>query len=211
LINILPIAILILNWKFHEKRTKKHHNITLGIILFWIIISFISTYFVLSDYDQIKELLDGKDTLIKQNKKLTGKIEIYQKDLNEKDRKIKELEKNAKKLKRGITLAYDFKGTKRTTTRPGHISLNFGIEVKIFKKINELEKQKNYPELRNICEQQITKTPEWLTPYLYLGLAYANMNNKEKAIEMFEYVLRNAPDDPAYSQANDFLEKLKNQ
>ena len=158
---------------------------------------------------KVSELIDGKDTLLQQNQELKSEIGRYQTDLNEKEKTIQELEKQAKKAMRGISSTYDFNGAKRITTRPGHISLEVGPEVEIFKKINELEKQRNYPELKNICEQQIIKTPEWLTPYLYLGLAYANMDNKEKAIEMFEYVLNNAPDDPAYAQAKEFLKKLK--
>jgi tetratricopeptide (TPR) repeat protein len=158
---------------------------------------------------KVSELIDGKDTLLQQNQELKSEIGRYQTDLNEKEKTIQELEKQAKKAMRGISSTYDFNGAKRITTRPGHISLEVGPEVEIFKKINELEKQRNYPELKNICEQQIIKTPEWLTPYLYLGLAYANMDNKEKAIEMFEYVLSNAPDDPAYAQAKEFLKKLK--
>jgi tetratricopeptide (TPR) repeat protein len=158
---------------------------------------------------KVSELIDGKDTLLQQNQELKSEIGRYQTDLNEKEKTIQELEKQAKKAMRGISSTYDFNGAKRITTRPGHISLEVGPEVEIFKKINELEKQRNYPELKNICEQQIIKTPEWFTPYLYLGLAYANMDNKEKAIEMFEYVLSNAPDDPAYAQAKEFLKKLK--
>jgi tetratricopeptide (TPR) repeat protein len=158
---------------------------------------------------KVSELIDGKDTLLQQNQELKSEIGRYQTDLNEKEKTIQELEKQAKKAMRGISSTYDFNGAKRITTRPGHISLEVGPEVEIFNKINELEKQRNYPELKNICEQQIIKTPEWLTPYLYLGLAYANMDNKEKAIEMFEYVLNNAPDDPAYAQAKEFLKKLK--
>lgn len=155
------------------------------------------------------ELIEGKNKLIQQNQELKIEIGKYQIDLNEKEKTIKDLEKQAKKAARGISSTYDFNGAKRTTTRPGHISLNGGPEIEIFKEIVELEKQKNFPKLKDVCEQQIKKTPEWITPYLYLGVAYANMNNKTKAIEMFEYVDRNAPDDPVYSQAKEFLKKLK--
>jgi tetratricopeptide (TPR) repeat protein len=158
---------------------------------------------------KVSELIDGKNTLLQQNQELKSEIGRYQIDLNEKEKTIQELEKQVKKTSRGISSTYDFNGAKRITTRPGHISLEVGPEVEIFNKINELEKQRNYPELKYICEQQIIKTPEWLTPYLYLGLAFANMDNKEKAIEMFEYVLSNAPNDPAYAQAEEFLKKLK--
>lgn len=208
---ILAVAILILDLKFHDKRTKKHHKITRGIIMFWCIGSIAAIYFVWTDSAQIKELVEGKNTLIKQNTELTGKIENYQKDLNEKDRKIKELEEKAKKAERGITLTYDFNGARRKTTKPGYISLSLGPEVEIFKKMQEFETQRKYTELVTLCEEQIEKTPEWLTPYFYIGIAFANLGNRDKAIEMFEYVKENSFGDSAYLQANDFLERLKNQ
>jgi len=159
--------------------------------------------------DGNKELIEGKNTLIKQNQEFNNKVERYQKDLEDKEKEIKKLEEKALKAERGISATYDFNGAKRTTTRPGHISLNVGPETEVFRKISELEKQRNYPEIINICEQQITKTPEWLTPYLFLGIAYANIGNKTKAKEFFEYVLKQAPGDPAYKQAEVFLGKLK--
>lgn len=118
---------------------------------------------------QTTELIEGKNALLKQNQELRTDIEKYQVDLDEKEEVINDLEKQAKKAERGISSTYDFNGAKRTTTRPGHISLNVGPELEIFKKINELEKRKNFSELRNVCEEQIAKTPEWLTPYLYLN------------------------------------------
>jgi TolA-binding protein len=129
---------------------------------------------------EIDELVEGKNQLIE-------KLDKYQKDLTEKEKTIQELEKKAKKAERGISSTFDFNGARRATSRPGHISVSIGPEVKIFKRIQVLEQQK-----------------------LYLGVAYANIGNKEKAMELFEYVVQNAPDDPAYSQAKDFLKKFKN-
>ena len=119
----------------------------------------------ISDLDiKMSELIDGKNIMVQQNQELKSEIGRYQTDLNEKEKTIQELEKQAKKTTRGISSIYDFNGVKRVTTGPGHISVDVGPEVEIFRKINELEKQRNYPELKNICEQQIIKTPEWLTP-----------------------------------------------
>jgi len=155
-----------------------------------------------------RELIDGKNDLLTLNKELNKKVEKYQEDLNEKDILIKKLEVKSIKSERGITLSYDFNGAKRETTQPGHINLNFGPEVEIFNQIVQLEKQKNYSEIIKICETQIKKTPEWLTPYLYLGVAYANTGNTSRAIELFSHVNKIAPNDPAYKQAREFLEKL---
>lgn len=208
-LTILPAIVLIRDWKFHDKRTTKHHEITRTIIIFWFIGSIFATYFVWSDSAQIKELLDGKNTLIQQNENLTKKIEDYQNNLKEKDKKILELEEKAKKAEKGISSSYDFNGAKRVTTKPGHISLSNGPEVEVFKEIQRLETARNYSQLITICEKQIKETPEWLTPYMYLGVAYANLGNNDRAIELFEFVQKNSFGDKAYSQAIDFLGKLQ--
>ena len=210
-LTILPAIVLIRDWKFHDKRTKKHHRITRTIIISWLVGSIFATYFVWSDSAQIKELVDGKNTLIQQNKDLNKKIEGYQKNLTEKDKKILELEEKAKKAEKGITSTYDFNGAKRVTTRPGHISLSGGPEVEVFKEMQRLETQRNFSQLVTICEKQIKKTPEWLTPYMYLGVAHANLGNRNRAIKLFEFVQENSFGDKAYSQVDDFLKKLRNQ
>lgn len=210
LLTTLPAIVLIRDWKFHDKRTKEHHRITRAIIILWFTSSIAATYFVWSDSAQMKELVDGKNTLIKQNRDLSEEIKTYQKDLREKNKKIVELEEKAKKAEKGITLTYDFNGAKRKTTKPGHIFLSEGPEVKVFKKMQELETQKSYTQLVTLCEKQIKETPEWLTPYLYLGVGLANLGNRDKALEMFEYVKENTFGDPAYSQVNEFLKKLRN-
>lgn len=95
LLMILPIAVLFRDWKYHDKRTKKHHNITRCIVVLWIGGSMVATVFVLLDSAQINELIEGKNTLISQNEVLTKKLNIYQRDLNDKEHKIKELERAA--------------------------------------------------------------------------------------------------------------------
>ena len=210
-ITILPVIVLIRDWKFHDKRTKKHHRITRTIIIFWLVGSISATYFVWSDSAQIKELLDGKNTLIQLNTNLNKKIEGYQRNLEKKNKQIFELEEKAKKAEKGITSTYDYNGAKRTTTRPGHISLSNGPEVEVFKEMQRLEKQNNYAQIIIICKKQIDETPEWLTPYMYLGIAHANLGDRDRAIKLFEFVKENSFGDKAYSQVDDFLNKLRNQ
>jgi len=36
----------------------------------------------------------------------------------------------------------------------------------------------------DLADSEIQKTPGWLTPYIFSGLAYANMCNHDKAIEL---------------------------
>jgi hypothetical protein len=48
-------------------------------------------------------------------------------------------------------------------------------EFAIFQILEELEKQGHWVAVRDLCEEQIQKTPEWLTPYLCAGVAHPNL------------------------------------
>jgi tetratricopeptide (TPR) repeat protein len=157
-----------------------------------------------TDKDKDKKI----DELLKQNNDLSLKIDNYQNDLKTKEEKIKDLQVQAKKSSRGITSTFDFNGTKRDTTA-GSVTAIAGDEFSVFQRILLLEKESKFVELKNLCEAQIKKTPNWFTPYLYLGVAYANLGNKEKAISNLEYVIENTPGDPNYAQAKTLLDQLK--
>jgi hypothetical protein len=159
---------------------------------------------------KIDTLLDGNKELLAKNGDLVTKVTQYQQDLLTKDARIRELEVKAKQASRGITLVYRFDGTRRETNA-GNISVVGGEEVKVFQRMVELEKSKAYAELTVLCEGQIERTPTWLTPYLYLGVAYANTGNTEQAISNLEHVVAEAADDPAYAEAATLLERLRKQ
>lgn len=155
-------------------------------------------------------LIKGKNLLIEHNKELASRIDQYKDDLEEKKEAINELRVKVTKKDYDISSGYDFFGAKRTKLRPGCIDVTLGPEFDVFNKMDALEKQKNYSALIKLCEKQIKKTPEWLTPYFYMGVAFANLGNKARAIKLFEHVLKNAPaGDEEYAQAKDYLKRLK--
>lgn len=105
--------------------------------------------------------------------------------------------------------SYEFDGTIRQT-HGGVIRLIEGSEEhKVFIQLDRLEKERKYPELLSLCKTQITKTPDWLTPYYFLGFAQANTGLTKDAISTFEYVIKNSFDDPHYQQATEFINFLK--
>ncbi len=67
LLTVIPIVILIRDWKFHDKRTKRHHNITRTILVLWFIGSIGAVIISWTDSVQIDELISGKDIIIAQN------------------------------------------------------------------------------------------------------------------------------------------------
>jgi hypothetical protein len=105
-------------------------------------------------------------------------------------------------------ITYDFNGVKHV--QQGH---NFraitGDEFAIFQELQELERQRNWVEVRTLCEAQIEKTPEWLTPYLCAGVAYANLGQEKEAIRRLEYVEKAAAGNLSYSAATRILGELR--
>lgn len=215
LLTILPIAVLVRDWKFHDRRTRKHHNITRTIIVFWCIGSLAATIFVWLNSAQIEELVNGKNTLIAQNRELSGKLDKYQKDLNEKEQEIKELKAKAQDAKRGITENFFANGTRRRTDG-GTISLDKELK-ETFERIKNLAEDNRNSELVTLCRDQIGNNPDWPTPYLFLGVALANSGEKDEAVKQLEYFLEIAPTLSSYGyedyrrQAIEFTKILNKQ
>ena len=63
--------------------------------------------------------------------------------------------------------------------------------------------------MRELCEEQIQKTPEWLTPYLCAGVANANLDRFDEAIHRLEYVEKMAACNPEYSAATRVLNQVR--
>jgi len=121
---------------------------------------------------------------------------------------INEAPPDIKKGAKGFISTYDFNGAKREIA-PGRSIVVAGDEFGVFQSIAKLEKEKKYPELASICKSQIKKTPEWLTPYFFLGIAAANMGLKDEAISNFEHVIEDASGNPDYREAEKFMKLLK--
>ena len=90
----------------------------------------------------------------------------------------------------------------------GNINVVAGQQFSAFQDMVEFEKARKHQELILICNEQIKTVPEWLTPYLYRGIANANLGQRADAIKDIKYVINSAPEDPEYSQAEELLKKL---
>ena len=103
---------------------------------------------------------------------------------------------------------YDYNGAKRETAG-GMIKVTVGPEVETFRRMRTLEQSGDHRALVDLCEQQIKKTPDWLTPYLFAGVAYANTGARDKAAMHLRHVAENAPGDPNYEKAETLLQQLE--
>jgi hypothetical protein len=103
---------------------------------------------------------------------------------------------------------YEFNGVKHTQEGNKFTAIA-GEEMGVFQKLVELQKQQDWPTLRDVCEERIKKSPEWLTPYLFAGVAYAHLGDREQAVKRLEYVDKQAAGNSEYSDAGRLLEVLR--
>jgi hypothetical protein len=105
-------------------------------------------------------------------------------------------------------VTYDFDGVKHV--QQGHsFRAVSGEECEMFQTLQELERQHDWPAVRDLCETQIEKTPEWLTPYLCAGVACANLGRRKEAIRRLEHVEKATAGNPLYAAATRILNQLR--
>jgi len=138
---------------------------------------------------------------------LRAKVQELGSELEAEQTKVRELESDAKKSARGITFVYDFQGNRRSTS-PGRISVEAGAKAAEFKRIRNLHDAQRWQDLLAECQREMADTPEWLTPYMFAGVAHANLGNRTEAIRLLLYVKENAAGDPEYSQVDPLLANL---
>jgi len=139
---------------------------------------------------------------------ILNKILANQLDPNLVMAKLDEIERDIKALKRGIYSSYDFNGVKRDE-RPGVTAVTAGEEVDAFQKMMALQANRQWAELLKTAEDQVKKTPDWLTPYLFSGIANANLGKKSAAIKRLGFVRDEAAGNPDYEDADRILRLLQ--
>jgi hypothetical protein len=106
-------------------------------------------------------------------------------------------------------VTYDFNGYRRESS-PGKIKLTAG-RAAVFQRMQSMYDAGDWGQLGQVCETEIQAVPAWLTPYLYAGVAYARLGDREKAIKRLEYVEREAAGNEDYSDAARILKLLGSQ
>ena len=105
----LPAAILYRDWKYHDKRTKRHYQITRGITVAWLLTGVLLTglvwYEEYQDYDLINalktvnakndSLLYQNNQLLSQNIRHSAQIEAYKEDLEREKQTVEALKQYA--------------------------------------------------------------------------------------------------------------------
>jgi hypothetical protein len=104
---------------------------------------------------------------------------------------------------------YDFNGFKRVIS-PGRIEGSDG-EMAAFKELVKANTSTNWKEMLSLSEAEKSKAQEWLTPYFFAGLAYANLCEKDKAISNLKYFIEWASGSKSYETAIPDAERILGQ
>lgn len=150
----------------------------------------------------IPEIIDAKDILLRQ-------VSEYKEMKQSQDETISKLTREMSFAKQGRVTTWNFKGS-RLESRPGYTSIVTNTpEAEAFKNFVRYQDSDDWGRLIEAATQEIRKNPDWMTPYLLLGVAYGNIGQREKGIINLEKVIEMRPDDPQYAQAKELLKKLK--
>jgi hypothetical protein len=152
-----------------------------------------------------KHTATGQSQTITQQKDQIGHLTAELQSVTE---RAAELTVKAEDAERGISDIYEFNGARRQRNG-GRMGLILGEELAVFQTIQKLNNEHAWRELRDVCEAQIKKTPNWLTPHLYSGVANANLGDLAQAEERLQFVVGNAGSDPSYADASRLLAQIK--
>ena len=121
--------------------------------------------------------------------------------------KLDEIENEVKKGNTGVWSGYDFNGAKRTQS-PGRSMVVAGLETTVFQQMYRLKVSKNWSELLQLSEQEIKSTPDWATPYFFSGIANAELDDRDAAVERLQKFLSGADDRIDYQNAATYAKQL---
>jgi hypothetical protein len=104
---------------------------------------------------------------------------------------------------------YEYSGQKKIwSAATGTMTVEPG-EVEAYRKMQEMERERNWPALRDLCEEEMEKVPEWLTPFVTAGKVYALLGDVDKAIERLDYVHEKAAGRKDYEIADRLREEIR--
>ena len=81
-------------------------------------------------------------------------------------------------------------------------------EMEVIERLQGLLADRDYAELKQAAQEQVALNADWLTPYVYLGVACRHLGERQQALQQFVYVVENGAGDPAYPQAERALKLM---
>ena len=151
--------------------------------------------------NQNEEYSKSNKELYDQNISMLSKIDKYQEQIEIKNKKIEDLEKQSKALSRGNASTIQFDGSYLDKSGGGISLISGTAENKAYKLLQKALKENNWIELLRLSETQIKEseaiklleyvekeTPGDATYLLRLSSVYNEIGNKKKAEELMSLI-----------------------
>jgi hypothetical protein len=100
-------------------------------------------------------------------------------------------------------------GTQRIS-KPGLITDAPG-ESAAYHQMLDLRDKKEWKSLFDLCKSETAKAPEWITPYYYMGMSYANTGQFDLSVEAFKYVEDHASGNADYQDLPERAKTMREQ
>jgi len=105
--------------------------------------------------------------------------------------------------------AYAYNGARKILLSGQPASDTDTPEHRLFSLIEKAHQDGNWLLLAKVSEGAIQRNPQWLTPYLFAGEAYANLGKIDRALPMLEYVKKSGAGNPDYDYASRHATELR--
>lgn len=211
---VLPIVIVLCDRLIPEARVKAYRFVTHGLVAVWYVFS-VGTVGLLwwGDYvhDALEDRMDSQAMVAEEQRlELEGQLadarseaEALGARLAASRRELKEWEEAAT-----FTPEYDFYGIRLQNGRREQ-KHDVGREWLAYGRMEKAALARSWDELAVLCEEEMNRTPEWLTPYYFAGIAYANKGETERARVLLDHVRKLGQSDPLYGDAGKLLSAME--
>ena len=210
----LPIVVVLCDRLIPEAHAKAYRLVTHGLVAVWYVFS-VATVGLLwwGDYlhDALKDRLavqagNAEEQRIELQQQLAGarsEAAALGARLEASLRDLREWEEAAT-----VRPEYDFYGIRLQNGRREQ-KHDVGREWLAYGRMEKAALARSWDELAVLCEEEMKRTPEWLTPYYFAGIAYANKGETERARVLLDHVRKLGQSDPLYSDAGKLLRAME--
>jgi len=103
-VSLTPIVVM-RDWRYHDRRTTKHHSITRAILICWLVGCLGSVILIWNETYLSRQLSSKIDDLVKGKNQLLTNLAQYQQDIENKEAEIKQLKQVAEAIRAFIDMS----------------------------------------------------------------------------------------------------------
>ena len=211
---LLPVAVLLCDRLIPRDRVRLYGRVTHTLVLLWYVASLLviallwrDTYALVRTRSQAQAHLEEDAQLEMSTQQLRDLVELQREQLEAGRAELVACRNELAELStsRARSDLYDYFGFRLERRADGDHKLA-GRTCMVYNQMADLARQEQWGALAKLAEEETRRTPDWLTPRLFAGLACARNGEGARARGFLEYVRKHALGDPQYAMAGEVLD-----